>query len=317
MAPALQAYAEEMPSGRHRRQLRAVCRVLTSGDVSKATKTLSEFPEFWIPLLSAAATSTDPGQVLHEFLSESSRMDELRHQWGLTLIYPVLLLCLAMTVLVALSVFVIPEFRAIFDDFDLQLPAITSLVLSMASFLSGWGGVIIASLLVVVLVLVLNASRLFPPSVFAWMGDRFRAPFSRRTSIARFASFTADLLEAGVNMPDALRIAGFTVKRSQLQRAAWNLANRLDSKRDELDRDYQGPLTSSVWHALTANVPTATRIHLLRAIGTCHAERVRVGLSWTSGIVEPLAICLVGLSVGVIVLALFLPLVSLVEGLSG
>jgi type II secretory pathway component PulF len=315
--PALEAFAEEMPSGRHRRQLRIVCQVLAKGDVAEAAATLSDLPELWIPLLSAASTSADPGRVLHEFLSESRRMDELNQQWGLTLIYPVLLLCLAITVLVALSVFVIPEFRAIFDDFDMRLPALTSLVLSMAWLLSGWGGVIIAVLLAVALVILLNANRLLPSSPFAWMGARFGVPFGRRTSVARFASYLADLLEAGVTLPNSLRIAGFSTKRSQLQFAAWSLANQLESDGDYANRDYSRPMTETLWHALTAEMPTAARIELLRTIATCHTERVRIGLSWTSGVVEPIAICLVGLSVAVVVLALFLPLVSLVKGLSG
>jgi type II secretory pathway component PulF len=60
----------------------------------------------------------------------------------------------------------------------------------------------------------------------------------------------------------------------------------------------------------------AVRVRLLREISTCHAERVRAGRSWTSGIIEPIAICVVGLVVGWTVLALFLPLVSLIRGLS-
>jgi type II secretory pathway component PulF len=59
-----------------------------------------------------------------------------------------------------------------------------------------------------------------------------------------------------------------------------------------------------------------SRIRLLREISACHAERGRLRLSWASGIIEPITICIVGIVVGLTVLALFLPLVKLIEGLT-
>src|SRR5471032_2539048 len=54
IAPALTAYAEEMPRGRRRRQLCTVIDVLNCGDVDEATSALAALPDYWIPLLSAA-----------------------------------------------------------------------------------------------------------------------------------------------------------------------------------------------------------------------------------------------------------------------
>jgi type II secretory pathway component PulF len=56
---------------------------------------------------------------------------------------------------------------------------------------------------------------------------------------------------------------------------------------------------------------------MLREISACHAERVQFGLSWSAGFVEPAAICMVGIAVGWVVIGLFLPLVNLINGLSG
>jgi type II secretory pathway component PulF len=211
---------------------------------------------------------------------------------------------------------VIPDFRGIFVEFNLELPGLTRWMLAVSDWLSSWGLLTIAALLILFALSLLNSRRLLPSSAFAWLGDRFRPSFGRRTAVARFTRFTADLLDAGVNMPDALRIAGFTTSRSGLQRAAWRLASDLESGAHVAQRSYQRPLTATVLRAITADMPTASRIRLLREISSCHAERVRVGLSWTSGIIEPMAIVLVGLVVGLTVLALFVPLVKLVEGLS-
>jgi type IV pilus assembly protein PilC len=316
IAPALRAYAEEMPNGWQRRQLLAVCRILERGEPSEAADALSALPECWIPLLSAATSSADLGHVLHEFLTESRRTDELRQKWWLTLAYPLTLLGLVGVVLTALSIFVIPQFQEIFAEFQLELPEITFWVLSLASFLEKWGVLILIFLAAVFVLLVLNANRLLPTSTFTWLADRLRAPFGRRTAIARFARFMADLLEAGVSMPEALRIAGFTVNRSAIRHGAWQLASDIETNGDFSQLDYQRLLTATVAYALADDTPSASRVRLLREISDCHAERIRIGLSWTTGIIEPLAICVVGFAVGCVVVALFLPLVKLVNGLA-
>jgi type II secretory pathway component PulF len=316
IAPALSAYAEEMPAGWQRRQLIGVCRILERGDPNEAAAALSELPECWIPLLSAATSSSDLSDVLREFLTESQRTDDLRQKWWLTIAYPLILLGLATVVMTALSIFVIPEFRTIFADFGLELPSFTLLVLNVASFLSRWGVLLLICLGLLFAMLVLNAYRLLPESALSWLGDWFRAPFGRRAAVARFARFMADLLEAGVSVPDSLRIAGFTVNQSRMQYAAWRLANDIESTGGFSQRAYQRPLTATIAYALATDSAQGSPVRLLREISNCHAERVRIGLSWTTGIFEPIAICVVGIVVGCAVLGLFLPLVTLIEGLS-
>jgi type II secretory pathway component PulF len=315
LAPALRAYSEEMPNGWRRRQLLDVCRVLDRGDAGEAAAALADLPECWIPLLSAATSSGDLGHVLNEFLVESRRTDELRQKWWLTLAYPLILLALATVVMTMLSVFVIPEFQKIFAEFDLLLPELTMWVLGIGHFLSRWGVVILILLAGLFTMLVLHANRWLPESTFSGLGSRFRRPFGRRTAIARFARFMADLLEAGIKLPNALRIAGFTANQSRLQQAAWKLANDIELTGGFTHGAYERPLTASIEYALASDAPLEARVRLLREISNCHAERVRIGLSWATGIIEPLAICVVGFVVGCTVVALYLPLVKLVEGL--
>jgi type II secretory pathway component PulF len=316
IVPALRAYAAEMPAGWQRRQLISVCRILERGNSDDAATDLAQLPESWIPLLSAASTSPDHSQVLHDYLSESRRADALRQQWWLTLAYPVVLLGLATTVMTVLAIYIVPAFRAIFDDFDLQLPSITLAVLNSAWFLSRWGIWIIVALVLMFAIVVLKANRLLPAWAFGWLTNHVRLPFGRRTSIARFVRFTADLIESGVGLPDALRIAGFAVNRSRVQQAAWRLAKELESTGRFSQRAYERPLTASFTYALAADIPTESRVRLLREISNSHADRISINLSWASGIVEPIAIFAVGVVVGLTVIGLFLPLVMLVEGLS-
>jgi type IV pilus assembly protein PilC len=314
--PALRAYASELPAGQRRRQLELVLRTVERGDVDEAAATFARLPGYWIPLLGAATASRDPGRILREFLDESERAAELQWQWWLTLAYPLILLVLASVVLVLLSIFVIPIFREIFTSFGLQLPRFTIAVLTIAEWVASGRLAIAALVVVAVAAILLWATRLLPESLRNWFGDQIGYRYGRSTAVARFSQFTADLLEAELQTPQAVRLAGIATGNSPIRRAAWRVARELESGRDGSRPVNRRILTATVLHALACEAPPASRVRLLRELGVCYAEQSRRRLSWSRGIIEPLAICVIGLIVGATVLAMFLPLISLVQGLS-
>jgi type IV pilus assembly protein PilC len=317
LLPALRAYAQELPAGPRRRELESVLQVLERGDASAAAATLTKLPGYWIPLLAAASASRDPGRVLREFIAESERASQLSHQWWLAIAYPALLSGLAFTVLVLLSVFVIPIFREIFLGFDLRLPAFTILVLSIAQWISSGQVLIWAVAIIVGLWLLPRAARLVPESIRNWCGDHFPLRWGRSTALARLSQFTADLLEAQLDPPQALRLAGQATGNAPIRRAADRAAMQAEAGGDFASPPVRKQLTATILHALGQdNCLPAARIRLLREISAGYAGQARRRLSWTRGIIEPLAICAIGIVVGATVIALFLPLVTLVEGLS-
>ena len=66
----------------------------------------------------------------------------------------------------------------------------------------------------------------------------------------------------------------------------------------------------------TPPMSSGARARLLTQLSRCHADRARIRLSLTHGVLGPIAICAVGGVVAVVVLALFLPLVDLINNLS-
>jgi type IV pilus assembly protein PilC len=317
LVPALRAYAQEMRGDRRRHELQRVCQVLESGDASSAAAALDALPEYWIPLLSAAGASKDPGRVLHEFLEEAHETDELGRQWRRALAYPFLIVCLAVAVFVVLSVVVFPIFRVMFEDFGLQLPVFTSLTLAVAQWVTSWQALVAAIVIAIIAIAFFLPSGALPVSMRRWFRRRFGGWFGRSTALARFARFMADLLEAGVDMPSALRLASDTTGSPQLQEASWLMANHLESRRAGVPPSVRNVLSATVTHALFKEIAQGSRIRLLKEVSNGYADRVRRRFSWAHGVLGPIAVGVVGLGVGLVVLALFLPLVNLVHNLSG
>jgi type II secretory pathway component PulF len=122
-------------------------------------------------------------------------------------------------------------------------------------------------------------------------------------------------LEAGFDRSSALTVAAFANRASSFRRAAQRLAEGLrnQAKIDSLDIRH---LSASMTHALVAEMPTSTRVRLLREISDCYADRTGRLLSWSRGLAAPLATITIGLLIGIMVLGLFIPLISLIENLS-
>jgi type IV pilus assembly protein PilC len=317
IAPALRAFAQEMSAGRRRRELITVAKVLERGDGAEAARALHGLPTYWIPLLGAATSSSDPGRILREFVKESERADELRRQWWLALAYPVFLAFVGIGVVVALSFLVIPIFREIFWGFGLKLPLLTQLTLTLAAWITS-GEIALWVLLALLSVWLLRqAARLLPQGLRHWLSDRSPIVIGHWTTLARFSQFTADLLEAELDIPGAVRVGGFASNNSRLARSASRLANDIESGVSLPRHEGNSVLSAAVRHALRAEMQPRPRIRLLSELSQCYSERARHNLSWTCGFIEPLAICLIGVVVGGAVLALFLPLLTLIQALSG
>ena len=99
-------------------------------------------------------------------------------------------------------------------------------------------------------------------------------------------------------------------------RASCRLAHDIERNETHASSCRSDPLSQTVTQALRCDMPVAARVRLLRELSHCYAERAQARLSWTQGIVEPVAIGVIGAIVGGVVIALFLPLISLIQVLS-
>ncbi len=219
-----------------------------------------------------------------------------------------------MAVLILLSLLVVPVFRDVLTTFGLQLPTLTKFNLWLALWIShGWRSMLIALAAFFLFVACISWLGRFRPQ---GIGRFFLMPFGRTAAVARLSRFMADLLEAGLTIPDTLKIAGLLTRRNSLRKPVWRLADELELNIRAADQLEAPPKIAAVYHALRSEMPNSTRVRLLREIDDVYSERVRSRLSWARGIAEPAAILLVGFIVLVVVNSLFSPLFNLVEGLS-
>jgi type II secretory pathway component PulF len=167
------------------------------------------FPRIYVAMVEAGEAGGFLDVVLGQIADFQAREKELRAKVMAALMYPAVLLFLAIAVLVFLMVFFIPRFQTLFEGFDAALPALTLVIVGISQVLRAWG---------VYLLGVLFAAGFLGRRWFSkdssrrlWESWLLRAPvvgpLAAQLAMARFCRMLGTLLGAGVSLMSALSVA--------------------------------------------------------------------------------------------------------------
>lgn len=309
----LRAYAQESARGRRQAELRQIADRLASGDEAAVLADISKTPVAWGTLLAATADADSEQSLFQRFVDRERPVATLRRSRQLAALYPLAIATLCLVILWPLANFVLPTFRDIFNDFNLELPGLTSLVLGIGQFLQSGGVVVLFVTVVAILLIGWALWRWLPELIGPLLDPLLWISRGGALGMARLTTNTADLLEAGLPLDNAVQLAGEHVYGTPNNPAA-TFAPRLTS--EPLRAAIAKQPTNSFDYALATPIDANSRIHLLRELSACHRERTSTATSLAAGGAGPFTILIVGLLVGAVVLALYLPLIRLIEGLT-
>lgn len=300
----LHAYGQEMPSGKRRRELQEIVQILTTGSSDDAINAVLQNPLVWGPLLGAAARDDEEASVFARFAERDQPVAVLRRRRSFALAYP--LLVLGLTVLVAWPIarFLLPTFREIYDSFGLQPPSITRAVFAVGDFFDQGGGYLLLGLGTALLLAWITLHRWAPRWLIGLANYVTTRGEGEALASARLARVAADFVEAGLTAPAAQASATQAIN-------SW--AGSPKTGRGSSPSIL--PEGRSLAFAFTQEMPKASRAKLLRQLSLCHGEHAIQRDIWIDGLAGPLAIVALGIVVGTVLLALFGPLVGLVQGL--
>jgi len=167
------------------------------------------FSRFYINMVRAGEIGGSLDQTLSRMAEYMERAKELKDGVVSALIYPALLVVLAIASLILLMVYVIPQFTPMFEDFGGELPMLTQLVVGVGDVLQNYWWALIAGLLVIVVWFRSQMQR--PASRRAWDGrflrTRWLGDVIAKIETARLTRTTGTLLVNGVPLLSALSIA--------------------------------------------------------------------------------------------------------------
>ena len=167
------------------------------------------FPRVYVAMVESGEAGGFLDVVLAQIADFQAREKELRAKVVSALMYPAVLLCLAIGVLIFLLVFFIPRFQTLFEGFDAALPALTQVIVGVSNVVRNYGFYLAAAA---------AAGIFFGRQWFAkessrrlWESWLLRAPvvgpLAAQIAMARFCRMLGTLLGAGVSLISALSVA--------------------------------------------------------------------------------------------------------------
>ncbi len=265
-------------------------------------------------------------QRLAQFLEKAQR---LRRRIIGAMIYPITVIFIAVLIVTGIMYFVIPKFQEIFEDFDVELPGLTIWLTNTSLWVAGQAspdqavpGAVWILLSPIVIFLLFKLIRLTDPGRAVTDIVRIKmpiiGPLMRKTAVARFTRTLGTLISAGVPILEAILITRDTSGNYVYEKA---LTKVHDSIRE--GESFSGPLRESkvcdpiVVNMIDVGEETGDLDTMLMKIADNYDEEVDVAVQALISLLEPLLVVVLGGVVGTIVLALFLPLVKMIESVSG
>jgi general secretion pathway protein F len=232
----------------------------------------------------------------------------------MALIYPFVLIGVAIAVVTALMVFVVPEMVGIFAQTKTELPPLTVALIATSDFLTNHGWIL--GIAIVALVAIIR--RLLKNPNYKKLSDAglLRIPGIRRVLIgmdtARFSSTLSILMVSGVPLLDALRIAGAVMNNLVLRAASKEVASKVQEG-SSLNRALsQEEFFPPMMVHMVASGETSGELETMLERSASNQEReLEATLGTVMGLFEPIMVVVMGGLVLTIVMAILLPIFDL------
>lgn len=326
---SLQILEGQMKPGKMKNVLLGVCEDVEGG--SSLSEAMTKHPAAFDHLYCKMVAAGEVGGVLDiilqrlaEFMEKSQR---LRRKIKGAMVYPAVVITVAIAILTFIMVFIIPKFEEIFREFGVKLPALTLWLTSTSRWVAGtanpdqavpgWVFIVFSPVILWALFKLIRKAgpgKAITDTLFLW--TPIFGKLIRKTTIARFTRTLGTLISAGVPILEAILITRDTSGNYVFEKA---LSKVHDSIRE--GETFAGPLRESktcdaiVVNMIDVGEETGELDAMLLKIADNYDEEVDVAVASLVSLLEPLMVLVLGGIVGTIVVAMFLPMVAMIESL--
>jgi len=293
---------------------------------SSLSDAMARFPKGFDKLYVNMVNAGEAGGVLDLILARLAdfmeKAQRLKKKVIGAMIYPCVVITIAVTIVTAIMIFVIPEFEKIFKDFKVPLPGMTVLLLTISRWVAppthGWAYIAATPFVFIGLIKLL---RLSEGGRYVVDAVKLKIPILgtivSKSVIARFTRTLGTLISAGVPILDAINITKDTCGNEVFARA---LIKVHDAIRE--GESFADPLRASkICDAIVVNMvdvgeETGDLDKMLLKVADNYDNDVDTLVGTLVSILEPLMVVILGVIVGFIVVSLFLPMIHLIQAIS-
>ena len=320
LSQALELLAENMTNKKFGANIFDVSKRLGSGE--ELSSSLGNYPRVFSPIMIGLIEAGEAGGILSEVLERLASLVEsqskIKGQITGALIYPVAILVLAVTISLALLIFIVPTFDEMFKSMGAELPALTSFMLVLSRIVTSLGFIIFAPIIGFIIVYLFNityssqSGRKFIDNLvlkIPLFGDLIL-----KSELASMSDTLSTLINSGISIVEAIERC-INASSNEIIKIALRRSISLVTQGQELSTSLE---TSKVIPRLLISMikigeETGALSFMLENLANFYKREVEEAVTVLTKAMEPAVIFVVAAIVGTIVISLYLPMFSLIN----
>lgn len=260
--------------------------------------------------------------VLLRLAEFQEKAQKIKNKVIAAMLYPLIVLCIAIVILAFLLVFIVPKFEAIFADMlnGKPLPALTQFVIGASNLVKNNLLLVIGGAVVIFIAYKLIART--AKGIVAIDMIKLKAPLfgdlTRKSAISRFSRTLGTLVTSGVPILQALTITRETAGNVIIADAITKVHDAVkEGESIVAPLEASGVFPPMVISMIDVGEETGQLPEMLLKIAEVYDDEVDNAVQGLTSMLEPIMIVFLAVVVGTIVIALFMPLISIISGLQG
>lgn len=271
-----------------------------------------QFDELYVNLVKAGESAGVLDTILDSVATHKERIESIKGKIKKALYYPAAVIAVAIIVSSILLIYVVPQFESIFKSFGADLPAFTKMIVGASRFMQATGVYLLLIFVAAIVAFVMAKNR---SKKFAHLIDRtsLKLPIVgqilQQAAIARFCRTLAITFAAGVPLVEALQIvSGATGNRVYDEAASRIRGDVAVGHQLQLAMQQTDLFPSMVVQMAAIGEEAGSLDEMLFKVAEAYEEEVSNAVDALSSLLEPAIIVFVGIVVGAMVIAMYLPI---------
>lgn len=276
------------------------------------------FPSMLCNMVEAGEASGSMEVAFERMAVQFEKENKLKQSVKKAMIYPIVLLVVMVGVLFLMMIWVIPNFMGMFAELDTELPPITQAVVNMSDFVIAKWWLIL--LVVAAAIALFKAYAASPSGKFVLGGIALKIPvfgkLQTKSECARLGRTLCTLLGAGVPMMDAIEITGRSMENVHYKKAMMDAKDQV-MRGMALSRPLKtcGLFPPMVVYMVSIGEETGNIETMLENVANYYEDDVQVATEQVMALMEPMIIVVMAIVVGVLIMAIMQPMLTLYESI--
>lgn len=278
------------------------------------------FDDLFVNMVAAGEVGGILDTILSRLAAYMEKAMKLKKKVKGAMVYPIIVLVIAVLVVAVILVFVIPVFEEMFADFGGELPLPTQIVVAVSDFAKSNIVYMIGALVV----FVFAFKKFYGTEKGRVLVDRIVlklpvfGPLLRKVAVAKFTRTMSTMISSGVPILDSLDIVAKTAGNKTIEAAIYSVRSGITEGRTMADPlGESGIFPSMVVQMVAVGEATGALDSMLEKIADFYDDEVDAAVESLTAMIEPFMMVFLGVTIGGLVVSMYLPIFKMAGMISG